>query len=178
MEAFTTSTPPRERRCLRTHVNTGNAPLGQAEDPFFLWQWQETLAHIRYLERTSNEAGCGLSSRNSHWSSSCTFSSQLFIYTLPNQGPSKLQGPLINLFQALALLVIHVTRRRKLDGGILVTVGPVSIHSIILPHLQAEHHWAASTCSSVNLQEVAGDVRVSLLHALLQFPISVLFSTL
>lgn len=112
--------------------------------------------HIRYFECTSDEAGCGLSSRNSHWSPSWTFSSQLFIYILPNQGPSKLQDVLINLFQALSLSVIHVTWRRKLGGGILVTVGLVSIHSIILPHLQAEHRWAASTCSSVNLQEVAG----------------------
>lgn len=72
------------------------------------------------------------------------------------QGPSKLHDLLINLFQALSLLVIHVTRRKKLDRWILVTVGLMSIHSIILPHFQAEHCWAASTCSSVNLPRSGG----------------------
>lgn len=64
-----------ERRCLRTG-NTGDTLWARLGILFFSWQWQETPAHIRYFECPSDEAGCGVSSRTSYWSSSsCTFSS-------------------------------------------------------------------------------------------------------
>lgn len=146
-------------------MNGENAPLSWTVDLFFLRQWQETQAHIRYLECTSNaisppemliEVPAVLFPLNF-----------LFIHSLTKT----LSSCRISSSTASRPCWLFMSPEEgSWMGGIQMTVEPVSIHFIILPYLQAEHHWAASICSLVNLQEVTDDVRVSLLHALLQFP--------
>jgi len=180
VEAFTTPTPQRERTCLRTYLNTGNVPLGQNGDPFFLWQRQETLMHIMYSMMSVHQmrqAAVSPPEPLTEVLAALFPLDSLFIHSLTKALPSCRTSSSTSSRPCPCWLFMS-PEEVSLMGGILVTVGPVSIHAIILSYLQTEHHWAASTCSSVNLQEVASDVRVSLLRALLCFPISVFSVTL
>ncbi|KAG6933922.1 hypothetical protein G0U57_018056 [Chelydra serpentina] len=54
------------------------------------------------------------------------FSPHLFLFAHPVRGPTKSRDLLVNLLLALAKVSIYKTRRRMLDEGSSVTVGPIS----------------------------------------------------